>query len=146
MFETTSSNYFTCVISLLLEHEPKVGAAELKDFLEKYYRGLSTGVGRKKGLSPDIAQMQAEVHPMKPAPDAMNRFAGHMVFFDSFSDGRKIRLNVEARVIPLAAMKKTCVIVLVSPSDPENSTWQTLRKIGEQAAKNVQVEGAIPRI
>lgn len=144
MFDTASSNYFTCVISLLLDQEPTVGAAELKEFLEKYYRGLSLGVGRKKGFSPDVAQMQAEVASIQS--DTANRFTGHMVFFDSFSDGRKIRLNVEARVIPLVATKQTCVILLVSPSDTKKPIWKTLREIGKKTAGNVPGKSAGPRI
>ncbi|MFA5193441.1 MAG: hypothetical protein WC740_22260, partial [Verrucomicrobiia bacterium] len=73
MFDTHSSNYFTYVVVILADGAPELGTAELKDFLEKYYRGLSTAVGRGKGLSPDTGQMRAVVNPAPPGPDAKRR-------------------------------------------------------------------------
>ena len=139
MFDPASSTYFTCVLAILANGAPELGAVEIGDFLECYYRGLSLGVGRRKGLSPDPAQMRAVVNPAPSGPDAKNRFVAQVVFFDSFSDGRKITLNVEARVIPLPATKRTCLILLVSPSAKDTAVWPTLREIGEKAAKNLPV-------
>ncbi|MBI5818983.1 MAG: hypothetical protein HZA88_08335 [Verrucomicrobia bacterium] len=136
MFDTHSSNYFTYVVVILADGAPELGTAELKDFLEKYYRGLSIAVGRAKGLSPDAKQMRAVVNPAPPGPDAGKRFVGEVVFFDSFSDGRKINLHVEALVIPRPALKQTCLIMLVSPSSKDAAAWQTLREIGSKAARN----------
>jgi len=136
MFDTRSSNYFTYVVVILADGAPELGAAGLKDFLEKYYRGLSIAVGRGKGLSPDPAQMRAVVNPSPAGPDAKQCFAAEVVFFDSFTDGRKINLNVEAVVVPRLASKQTCLILLVSPSPKEAAVWQTLRDIGRKTAKN----------
>lgn len=136
MFDTHSSNYFTYAVVILADGAPELGTAELKDFLEKYYRGLSTAVGRGKGFSPDAKQMRAVVNPAPPGPDAGKRFVGEVVFFDSFSDGRKINLRVEILVIPRPALKQTCLIMLVSPSSKDASVWQTLREIGSKAARN----------
>lgn len=134
MFATGSSNYFTYVVAILAGGAPELGAADLQDFLEKYYRGLSAAVGRGKGLAPDPAQMRAVVSPAPPGPDAKNRFVAQVVFFDSFSDCRKITLNVEAQVVPRSATKQTCLILLVSPCAKEAPVWQTLREIGRKTA------------
>lgn len=136
MFDTRSSNYFTYVVVILADGAPELGTEELKVFLEKYYRGLSTAVGRGKGLSPDTGQMRAVVNPAPPDPDAGKRFVGEVVFFDSFSDGRKINLHVETLVIPRPALKQTCLIMLVSPSSKDAAAWKTLREIGSKATKN----------
>jgi hypothetical protein len=136
MFDTRSSNYFTYVVAILADGAPELGAADLKDFLEKYYRGLSIAVGRGKGLSPDAGQMRAVVNTTTPGPAGKKRFAAEVVFFDSFSDGRKITLHVEALVIPRAASKQTCLILLVSPSPRDAAAWQTLREIGSKATGN----------
>lgn len=137
MFDTHSSNYFTYAMVILANGTPELGAAELKEFLEKYYRGLSAAVGRGKGLSPDAGQMKAVVNPAPPGPDAKKkRFAAEVVFFDSFTDGRKINLHVEALVIPRPASKQTCLIMLVSPASKDAAAWQTLREIGSKAAGN----------
>ena len=136
MFDTRSSNYFTYAMVILADGAPELGAAELKDVLEKYYRGLSIAVGRGKGLSPDAGQMKATVNPAPPGPDARNRFVAEVVFFDSFTDGRKINLHVEALVISRAASRQTCLIMLVSPASKESAVWQTLREIGAKAVRN----------
>lgn len=136
MFDTRATDYFTYVVAILADGAPELGAAELKEFLEKYYRGLSRAVGRGKGLSPDTAQMKAMVKPAPPGPDAKKRFAAEIVFFDSFTDGRKINLHVEALVVPRTATKQTCLIMLVSPSSKEAAVWHTLREIGTKAASN----------
>ncbi|MBI5394385.1 MAG: hypothetical protein HZA91_03720 [Verrucomicrobia bacterium] len=136
MFDTRSSNYFTYVVVIMADGAPELGAADLKDFLEKYYRGLSIAVGRGKGLSPDPAQMKTVVNPAPPGPDAKQSFAAEVVFFDSFTDGRKISLNVEALVVPRPASKQTCLILMVSPSSKDAAVWQTLRDIGRKATRN----------
>lgn len=136
MFDTHSSNYFTYAMVILANGTPELGAAELKEFLEKYYRGLSTAVGRGKGLSPDAGQMRTVVNPAPPGPEGKKRFVAEVVFFDSFTDGRKINLHVEALVIPRPALKQTCLIMLVSPSPKDAAAWQTLREIGSKAARN----------
>ncbi len=136
MFDTRTSTYFTYVVAILADGAPELGATELKDFLEKYYRGLSIAVGRGKGLSPDAGQMRAVVNAMPPSPAGKKRFAAEVVFFDSFSDGRKLTLHVEALVMPRPASKQTCLILLVSPSPQDSAAWKTLREIGSKAAGN----------
>jgi hypothetical protein len=115
---------------------PDLGVPDLKDFLEKYYRGLSIAVGRGKGFSPDASQMKAMVNPAPPDPDAKKRFTAQVIFFDSFTDGRKITLNVEAVVVPWPTSKQTCLIMMVSPSAKSAAVWQTLRAIGGKMAKS----------
>jgi hypothetical protein len=134
MFDTASANYFTCILAVMVDDAPALGAAELQDFLEKYYRGLSTGLARRKGLKVDPAEMIATVKPA--GPDAKDRFLGTVVFFDSFNDGRRITLNFEARVITQPLLKRSVLLLLVSPSPKESAAWQALREVGQKAAAN----------
>lgn len=136
MFNTAAGDYFTCVIAITANGTPELGAPEIKDFLEKYYRGLSSGRAQRTGTKSDAAQMKAIVNPAAGA-EAKNRFEAQVDFFDSFSDGRKITLNVEAQVIAQPAAKKTCLLLLVSPSAKESAAWKTLRDIGRKTAMNV---------
>ena len=138
MYDTVSDSYFTYVLAIVADGTPELGAAELKDFLEKYFRGLSTAVGRRKGMMPDPAQMQAVVTPAIGGADAANRFTAEVTFFDSFTDGRKTTLHVEAQVFPQPASKKTCLLLLISPSPKGSAAWQTLHEIGKKAALNLQ--------
>jgi len=137
MYDTTSSEYFTYVMAFALDQQPQLSAPELKDFLEKYFRGLSVGVGRRKGLTIDPAQIQAEMAAASSTGIADTRFVGQLVFIDSFTDGRKITLHVEADVIPRAEPRKTYMILLISPSSKDSSAWQKLHEIGQQTARSL---------
>jgi hypothetical protein len=124
MFDNTSPTYFTCILVISANGAPELGAPEIQDFLQKYYRGLSVGLGQRKGLAIDAAQMIAEV-----TPGASNRYTARVIFFDSFTDGRKIALNVEARVVPAAGTGKTYLTLLVSPQGKDNEIWPRLREM-----------------
>jgi len=126
MFDNTSPNYLTYVFIVSADGAPDIDSAALKDFLEKYYRGLSVGLGRRKGQSPDPAQMVADV---SPAASGKNRSNATVKFFDSFTDGRKVTLNIEARVVPQKAAGKTGLVLLVSPQPKSHAVWQTLHEI-----------------
>jgi hypothetical protein len=135
MFDTGSNTYFTCALAIVADGVTEMGAPEVKDFLERYYRGLSTSRARRSGATPDISAMQAVVNPVS-GYDSKNRFTAQVVFFDSFSDGRKVTLNVEATVIPRPVKKQVCLILLVSPSAKDSDVWPTLRDIGSKAETN----------
>jgi hypothetical protein len=130
MFDNTSPTYFTCVLVITAEGAPELGAPGIKDFLEKYYRGLSVGVGRGRGFSPDLALMNAEV---TPAGDP-NRYTAKVIFFDSFTDGRKITLNIEARIVPSPRQTKTYLTLLVSTRAKGDEIWEKLRAIESKLA------------
>jgi hypothetical protein len=129
MFDTSSANYFTYVMVIAADGSPELGRSSIEEFLQKYYKGLSIGVGRGKGLTPDPAQMNAEVVPMPSGEDARNRYTGKVSFFDTFNDGRKLMLNVEAHVISRTGSKKTYISLLVSPQGRDSGVWQRLRGI-----------------
>ncbi len=143
MFDNTSDTYFTCALAIIATDAPDLGAGEIKDFLEKYYRGLSGGRAQRSQAKVDPAQMQAEVNAV---PAEKNRFTATIDFFDSFSDGRKIKLNVEASIFARPAKKETSLILLVSPSAKDRAVWPTLREIGRKAEANVTTTASAPPI
>ena len=128
MFDTSSANYFTYVMVIAADGSPELDRSGIEDFLQKYYKGLSIGIGRRKGLNPDPVQMKVEVVPMS-GEDTMNRYTAKAVFFDTFNDGRKLILNVEAHVISRSGSKRTYMSLLVSPQSRDAGVWQTLRGI-----------------
>lgn len=120
MFSTASTNYFTYVLAVSVEGTASIGTNDLADFLDKYFKGLSTGVGRRKGLVPDPAQLGAKVTATKDAP---NQFTARVPFFDTFNDGRRIVLNMEITALPRVAEKKTLVVLLITPQPVEAPIW-----------------------
>jgi hypothetical protein len=124
MFDTSSANYFTYVLVITADGDGGLDGAGIKDFLEKYFRGLSVGVGRRKGLTPDPAQIAADV-----SAGDKDRYKARLTYFDTFNDGRKIVLNIESHVITRPAAKQTHLLLLISPLAADAAVWQTLRGI-----------------
>ncbi len=69
--------------------------------------------------------MSADVAPAQ----APGRYTAKVVFFDSFSDGRKIVLNVEAHAISPPGSGKTYLTLLVSTQPRDAGIWRTLREV-----------------
>lgn len=122
MFDTASPNYFTYVLVITAEGSPKLDRSTIENFLGKYYKGLSIGVGKQKGLTPDQAQMKADVVRV-----AEGRYAAKVTCFDTFSDGRKLNLNIEAHAV--SGSGKTYLTLLISPQPVNAPVWQALRDI-----------------
>ncbi len=129
MFRTDAPNYFTYALSICIDGTPELQEKELKDFLDKYFKGLSTMVGRGKGMQPDPAIFNAEVKPR----DKAGQFSAKVPYIDTFTDGRRITLNLEIDVRPLPESKKTQIILLLSPQAPEAEIWKKLHEIRESA-------------
>jgi hypothetical protein len=115
VFDNSSPNYFSYVIALSVNGTSAIDAAGIKDFLETYFRGLLPGVGQRKGLTVNTAQIAAEIAPAQTKPKTNARCQGTVTIIDTFTDGRKTTLNVEADVLPQEALKKTHVLLLLSP-------------------------------
>lgn len=131
MFDNTADDYFTCIIAITLDDPSPLAAADLQDFLERYYGGLSRAVGARKGFTTDPARMKAVISPA--TPDETDRFLAEVGFFDPFTDGRHITLHVEASQQPVPSENKTGLLLLVSPSAKDSDIWTNLRQIGEKA-------------
>jgi hypothetical protein len=132
MYDTNSSEYFSYIMAFALDSAAPLAAADLKDFVEKYFGGLSVGVGRQKGLSIDRSQIVATVTSPAATSQTEKRFEADLVFFDSFSDGRKITLHLDAQILPRPDAKKNYLILLVSPAAKDTATWDKLREIGKK--------------
>lgn len=133
MFDTQSTNYFTYALAVSIEDKVTVTDAHLKDFLDKYFKGLSTAVGRRKGLTPDPAQLGATVTAVKAESeaDSPTRFSATVPFFDTFNDGRKLLLNLEITVHRKPDSGKILLVMLISPQPKDAPAWTRLRAIGK---------------
>lgn len=129
MFDTKSATHFTYALSICIDGTPEIQAKELKDFFDKYFKGLSTLVGRGKGMQPDPAVFNAEVTPR----DKAGLFSARVPYIDTFTDGRQITLNLEIDVRPQPASKKTQIILLISPQPADAEVWKQLHLIRDAA-------------
>lgn len=129
MFDTKSAMHFTYALSICIDGTPEIQAKELKNFFDKYFKGLSTMVGRGKDMKPDPAVFNAEVTPRGKAGE----FVAKVPYIDTFTDGRQITLNVEIDVRPKPESKKTQIILLLSPKAMDAEIWKQLREIRHAA-------------
>jgi hypothetical protein len=137
MFEAKSNEYFSYIMAFALDGVTPLAAPDFKDFVEKYFGGLSVGVGRQKGLLIDRSQIVATVSSPATQAKTEQRFDADLAFFDSFTDGHKVSLHLDARIIPRPDAKKQYLILLVSPAAKDSATWDKLREIGKQAASDL---------
>ncbi|MDB6005659.1 MAG: hypothetical protein JWR15_2646 [Prosthecobacter sp.] len=125
MFDTKAATYFTYALSICIDGTAEIQAKDLKDFFDKYFKGLSTMVGRGKGMKPDPAVFNAEVTPR----DKAGLFVAKVPYIDTFTDGRQLTLNLEIDVRPQPESKKTQIILLISPQTTDADAWKQLREI-----------------
>jgi len=129
MFDPKSVTYFTYALSISIDGTPKIQVKEMKDFFDRYFKGLSTMVGRDKGMNPDPAVFNAEVTPS----DKAGQFSAKVPFIDTFTDGRRILLNLEIDVRLQPETKKTQIILLISPQATDTAIWKQLRELRDAA-------------
>lgn len=136
MYQPDSPQYFTYIVAMTTEGTAPFGGAELKDFLEQYFRGLLTGRAQRQGKTIDPAEIQATILPSVEGAAAAPLRAD-LSIVDAFTDGRKTTLHVDAYVHPRPAVEKTCLILLISASPRESDTWKNLREVGRAAEVNL---------
>ena len=129
MFDMKSATHFTYALSICINGTPEIGVKELKDFFDKYFKGLSAMVGRGKGMKPDPAVFNAVVTPI----DKAGLFSAKVPYIDTFTDESQLTLNLEIDVRPKPEMKKTQIILLISPQAPDAEIWKQLREIRDAA-------------
>ena len=144
VFDNSSPNYFSYVIALSVNGTSAIDAAGIKDFLETYFRGLLPAVGQRKGLTVNAAQIVAEIAPAQTKAKTNVRCQGTVAIIDTFTDGRKTTLNVEADVLPQEGLKKTHVLLLLSPRNRDSKIWKTLRSIRDKTIASSALATAIP--
>jgi hypothetical protein len=138
VFDAKSPNYFTYIMALTVNGTEKVDDIVIKDFLEKYYRGLLPGVGKPKGISVLPSQITAKIAPIKLEGENKNdnkeksRYQGRVSLIDTFTDGRDTKVNVEADVLQKPFSDKTYIILLLSPQALDSGVWSNLRAIRDK--------------
>jgi len=131
MMDTTSAFYFSYIFAVAINDSVNLNEGAIKDFLNKYYQGLSASVGKSKKLNPDTVQMKAAVTTVPTAPNISTKsYNAGITFFDTFSNGRKIYLAMEIETSYNKTTHKTYMSVIVSPAEKDKTeVWNKLREI-----------------
>jgi hypothetical protein len=128
--DTTSANYFTYAYVVSIEGQKNFLKADIKDFLNKYYKGLCIAMGQPKKLNPDTSKVNAEVTEIPGSNGAAaTSFTATMPYFDTFSNGRKISLYFELDYTIKADVNITYLTVLVSSKKDDTVVWNKLHEV-----------------
>jgi hypothetical protein len=130
MFDTTSANYFTYAFVVAIDGQKYFQKADIKDLLDKYYKGLCISIAQPKKLTPDTSKVNSEITEV-PGPNetATTSFTATLPYFDTFSNGRKINLYLEIDYTVKADVNKTYLTVLVSASKDNTEVWNKLHEV-----------------
>ena len=131
MFRAGSPNYFTYVLAVSIDGAEAIDAAAIKDFLDKYYRGLREAWAGGSNLLPDV--FAADPGPSsRPAPssDATSRLPGQGPLLRHVQRWTQDCAEPEIRVTAKPAAKKDFLTLLISPQPPTAEVWKKLHEIG----------------
>ena len=128
--DTTSANYFTYAYVVCIDGQKNFQKADIKNFLDTYYKGLCISIGQSKKLTPDTSSVNAEVTDIPVVSGSGNTsFTAVLPYFDTFSNGRKISLYLELDYTIKTDANKTYLTILVSASKDNKDVWNKLHEV-----------------
>lgn len=137
MFDTESNYYFTYLFALHITDKVEFSQADLVDFLEQYYRGLSKAVGESKKMNIDVSKIKINIEKEVNS----QRYKSIVNFFDSFTDGREIVLNMELEVFENHQENSCYILALVSPHKKNSKVWKEMYQIRTNLnSKNLKIQ------
>ncbi|CAL2075613.1 hypothetical protein [Tenacibaculum sp. 190524A05c] len=89
MFDIKSSDYFTYYFVLSIKNRLELSQKEIQEALAKYYRGLCKAVNPKGKFDINYDEITVTIHKLSSCSLKAN-----VVFFDGFTDGRRIELEM----------------------------------------------------
>jgi hypothetical protein len=132
MFDLTSSTYFTYLFAVSFENTTKVKKSALEDFILQYYRGLCAAVAGSKEPSIDYNEINVRLKKTKKGKGRAAHYTAQLTFFDAFTNGQKITLNMDLELTVDKTMKKTYLLALVSPQAKEHDIWKLMYETKEK--------------
>ena len=131
MFDTLSTTYFTYLFAIGINDKSEFLKSELELFLLEYYKGLCNAVAKSNELSVDTSKIKIEIEDVDINENYQN-YNAQIVFFDVFTNGQKIILNLELEVILISNENKLYILALVSPQEKQADIWNELHDIRTQ--------------
>lgn len=132
MFDASSSTYFTYLFVLSIQNKEELPKNELKTLLSKYYKGLCSVVATSKKMAIDTSQIKVRLKNLKKPSSQTKSYSVLINFFDPFTNGQNILLNMELEVIPNKQTKGVYVLSIVSPQSKESVVWKELYRVKEK--------------
>ncbi|MEZ5083249.1 MAG: hypothetical protein R2750_07345 [Bacteroidales bacterium] len=128
MFDTVAPDYFSYIFVMSINNEKEVSISTLKEVLLAYYKGLSQSVAESKETTIDTSVITCSVAKLKNDFRESEHYSAKITFIDSFTDNRKISLNLELDVKYNEVSQRLYILAIVSPVQQKDPVWQTLKK------------------
>ena len=135
-----TATYFTYAFVAQLNDVTTISQNDIKDYLIKYYKGLSTVVAGDRKLKIDSSQINATLEKKKGVSASETIYNATVNLFGVFADGAALKLNLEVKVMIDAVAKKAYLVIIASPRDKSDAVWEKLYEI--QKAFTVPVASA----
>jgi len=117
---------FSYVVLWDLKKKP-FNAEDLEDYLETYFDGLMTNVGRARELLPKRVKPAAAAHPLTGLADWTQAFGAEVHTWNAFSRGEPMLLQAE--VTQRDCGERMQVFLAFSKAPRDHAIWKDLRKI-----------------
>jgi hypothetical protein len=143
MFQSGAPDYWSYAFVWWVEDRPLQEAAALAQELTLYFRGLLSVVAKERATSARPGRpIPASVDPAAISctlrsdgeRDGWRRSLGDAVVQDAFGDGRKVTLHVVVAQRDFAAAGRRAILVLASPAELGQGTWQQLEAVAASFA------------
>lgn len=128
MFDTTSESYFTYLFAVAFEKTTKFNKRTLKDFILQYYRGLCAVVDKSNTFGIDYDEIKVTIRKARTLEGRSACYVAELVFFDAFTNGQKILLNMNLELTIDNVTEKTYLLALVSPQNTTHPIWKFMKE------------------
>ena len=132
MFNKDSLSYFTYVFVVQLDNVTAISQADVSGYLLNYYRGLCRVTARDRKLIIDTSQINVAVEKQNNLPANEIIYNATANIFGVFTDGARVTLNLEVKVLTDTPGKRTYLFILASPRKKTDDIWNMLLRVRKE--------------
>jgi CubicO group peptidase (beta-lactamase class C family) len=120
--DTKSPNFWTYAFAWKVNLNTALTTPQVKDYIEKYYNGLLSGVNKEKNL--ELPKTIVEITKNKNG-----NFIGKATIYDTFVTRKPLILNFHIVQTQCEKNNKSIILFRVSPKNFSHTVWTDLKEI-----------------
>lgn len=129
MFHKDSLRYFTYAFVAQLDNTTTMSQEDIRNYLLLYFKGLCSSTARDRKLSIDTAAITVSVEKKKQGAVTDHIFNALVNIPDVFTDGARVSVNMQIKVLKDSAAKRIYLVFIASPKEKRHPVWQELYTI-----------------